>query len=213
MIIKPEWFHFTRYRGYFWDANAGRYVSRWTGKPVAELTIRRAGRGYVSNAIIPNLRDLTTRYYAGSIDLATFQKRVMYQYKSAWLVQGMLGKGGRANMTQADWGKIGYWIKRENGFFYNLMLELQAGMLSEAQLWQRLQYYAHASEVAYWDMYNFSMAQAGMTEERRIIDPLADNCDDCINYEEMGWQPLDSLPPPKTECKCMRNCRCIKEYR
>lgn len=203
----------TRYRGYYWDAQVGRYISRWTGKPILESTIRRAGRRYVAEAIIPNMKDIAAQYFAGKIDIVDFQRLVMFQYKSAWIVNAMLGRGGRSMMTQSDWGKIGYWIRTENQHFYNLLLDLKAGNLSLAQLNQRLEYYARASELAYWKMIEMAKFMAGMTEEHRFTNPLVDNCDACIEYENMGWQPLGSLPAPKTECSCMRNCQCYKEYR
>lgn len=38
-------------------------------------------------------------------------------------------------------------------------------------------------------------------------------CQDCLDYDAAGWQPIGSLPVPGTQCQCLDRCRCRVEYR
>ena len=57
------------------------------------------------------------------------------------------------------------------------------------------------------------MRRTGLKQIRRVLDPQAKHCTDCIGWSEMGWQALGTLPPPGERCQCLFNCRCSLEYR
>lgn len=52
----------------------------------------------------------------------------------------------------------------------------------------------------------------GNKEERRVLG-VADHCPDCIDYADMGWQPIGTLPDPGVGSVCQSNCHCHKEFR
>ena len=72
-----------------------------------------------------------------------------------------------------------------------------------------------AAPVYSW--YNYGemrrMQRTGLKQVRRSLDPQAQHCADCVNWAEMGWQPLGMLPPPGERCQCLFNCRCSLDYR
>jgi hypothetical protein len=55
--------------------------------------------------------------------------------------------------------------------------------------------------------------EQGYRETRRV--PRLDDrtCPDCVNYGELGWQPIGTLPMPGRDCRCYDRCRCHMEYR
>lgn len=55
--------------------------------------------------------------------------------------------------------------------------------------------------------------EQGFKEMRRIARRDKKACKDCIEFDEMGWQPIGSLPMPGQECRCYDRCRCRMDYR
>ena len=55
--------------------------------------------------------------------------------------------------------------------------------------------------------------EQGYKEMRR--NPVLDGrtCPDCVEFGNVGWQPLGTLPMPGRECQCYDRCRCSLEYR
>jgi hypothetical protein len=59
----------------------------------------------------------------------------------------------------------------------------------------------------------FGENQKGSKEMRRVARHDKRTCPDCVRYDEMGWQPIGSLPMPGKGCRCHDRCRCHIEYR
>jgi hypothetical protein len=60
---------------------------------------------------------------------------------------------------------------------------------------------------------SLTRAEQGYKQMRRI--PTLDDrtCPDCVEYGNLGWQPLGGLPLPGQRCRCYDRCRCRIEYR
>jgi hypothetical protein len=48
---------------------------------------------------------------------------------------------------------------------------------------------------------------------RRILDPQAAHCQDCLDYARRGLVSIGSLPMPGQRCACRSNCKCRVEYK
>jgi len=59
----------------------------------------------------------------------------------------------------------------------------------------------------------FEKERQGFKMMRRV--PRVDDrtCPDCIEFGNMGWQPIGTLPMPGQQCRCYDRCRCRIEYR
>lgn len=59
----------------------------------------------------------------------------------------------------------------------------------------------------------FERERQGFKMMRRV--PRVDDrtCPDCIEFGNMGWQPIGTLPMPGQQCRCYDRCRCRIEYR
>ena len=55
--------------------------------------------------------------------------------------------------------------------------------------------------------------QKGYRLMRRLAVEDKHTCPDCRRYDDMGWQPIGSLPMPGRGCRCYDHCRCRIEYR
>ena len=53
----------------------------------------------------------------------------------------------------------------------------------------------------------------GYKQVRRILDPGAQHCQDCLDWAASEWQDFGILPPPGERCQCLFNCRCSLDYR
>ena len=69
-------------------------------------------------------------------------------------------------------------------------------------------------------MYAFYMAgemalnqQLGYREMKRVARVDKRTCQDCLNWDAMGYMPIGLLPPPGQRCRCHDNCRCYVLYR
>lgn len=148
----------------------------------------------------------------GEITLKQWQEAMARRIKDAYSQLGAMGKGGRNNLTRSDWGRIGGRVRYQLNRLDKFAGEIAAGELSPAQIKFRAEMYARAPGTSYWDSVTAAAEESKYTEMRRYLRP-AEHCVDCIDYAARGWQPIGSLPMPKTESRCMTNCKCVVKFR
>jgi hypothetical protein len=134
---------------------------------------------------------------------------MQHQIKRAHIQAAVIGRGDRAAMTQADWGRVGARLREEYGFLRQFGQEIAEGNLSAAQITARAQQYANHTQMSYWDA---NRAGQTATQERRVLNP-GETCPDCERFAGMGWQPIGTLPPPGVDSECRSNCNCSMEFR
>lgn len=212
VFVRPSIVYELATGGYRWDTDAARYRSKDTGRFVSEIALRLDLDRFNSQVVGGNLQDITDRMIDGRITLSSWQQQIAAELKDAWGVNIRIGRGGASQMTQADYGRYGGRLAYEYNRLTRFAIEIETGNLTPGQIKARMQLYANAVRVGYWDGKTAAGFAAGFTEERRVLTP-AENCPDCIGYAAQGWQPLGSLPEPGTNSVCGRNCRCEKEYR
>lgn len=78
--------------------------------------------------------DLAADLASGTIDVQQYVLRMRDEIKTTYIAEYMLGKGGRHNMTQSDWGKLGNMLRDQYGYLQRFGQEISAGNLSEAQI-------------------------------------------------------------------------------
>ena len=205
-------FNLVREKGYYWDKKTAQYISRWTGKPVKESTVRRAVEKFNSTFVNDNIQTHTDRFLQGKIQLQTWQRRVAYELKQGHIVNFTVGKGGRAQMTFSDWGKLGNALKNQYRYLNNFAQAIKNGQLTAGQIKYRVGLYSQSVRSSYFSGLTATKAASGYTLERRRTT-ASDPCDRCVDVETWGWQPIGTVPDPGTDCKGLTNCRCFKEYK
>lgn len=194
-----------------WIVDRAQYIVRRINRAFTDRQVLAQTTRYTAS-LSERATTITQRMLDGRIGLPDWQVRMAELIRESWLTNAVAGRGGRDAMSSQDWGRTGGRLSFELSRLDNFANQIYLGRLSPDQILWRIQLYFQASTTAFYDGLTSAKAEAGMTEERRIMTP-AEHCEDCMNYEAMGWQPIGSLPEPGEDSACMRNCKCYKEYR
>lgn len=181
------------------DNENGRFVSEASVRAELERTVA---------ATYTELESLTTRLYAGSITLPQWQVAVSQSLADAHLAQSMFAVGGRANMTQANYGRVGGVLRDEYRYLANFAADISSGRISEAQALARIRQYGNATYQSYWREY------ANVTEGNiywRLS--VAEHCGDCVANAAGSPYTSRTIPtyPGAGATQCRGNCRCYLE--
>lgn len=140
---KPLW---------YWDDNVKRYRSPETGRFVG-VDEMNALRAQFLTQQKQTLSGLTTVYASETINFKVYRKEVVNTIRQTYIDMYVMGKGGRNNMTQSDWGKVGAMLKEQYKYLNPFMDQIEAGQLSEAQIVARLNMYINSASEAFWRGY------------------------------------------------------------
>lgn len=196
---------------YEFDPRAHRYRDLRTGRFVDWNRTVRPAVERASDALAREIRELGRRAGAGEITRLEFVDAMKDRLKIAHLLAYAAAKGGWAQMTPADFGRVGRELRRQYNYLRNFAADLAQGKLTEGQAAYRASLYARAAYATYENARRRAMQDAGFTEERRRRT-AKESCPDCIEYARRGWQPIGTLPPIG-QSQCIVNCRCYFEYR
>lgn len=107
----------------------------------------------MSNAQITGLRDafadrvmgrtdgVVSRLVSGDITIGDFESAMRQHIRDVHLAEYTLGRGGRAVMTQADYGRTGYYLRDQYGYLRKFRDEIAAGTLTDEQIKARARLY------------------------------------------------------------------------
>jgi len=137
---------------YGWQPNAGatgRYRDRATGRFVSELNVRADLDKYIE-AKNANLDALANRLRNREISLADWQLQMRNEIRTMHSNAAMVAKGGRAQMTQADWGRVGQRLRFQYGKLDDWAAQIAKGEAPlNGRLNQRAKLYGQASRGTY----------------------------------------------------------------
>ena len=188
-----------RYRG-----SNGRFLSQSAVEALVDGRINKLGT---------LLRRLTNMLDDGSISLVQWQESVREALKLAHTQAAIIGNGGRDAMQASDWGRIGQRLRAEYRYLEGFARDLLAGSISTPMALARIGMYAQALRGTYWEGTTIRQEKQGYSLMRRILDPQAKHCDDCLRYAGRGAVSIGSLPMPGQRCACRSNCKCRVEYK
>lgn len=194
-----------------YDPRTGRYRGA-NGRFLSQSAIEALVDGR-ANKLGTVLRSVTKRLSDGAITLDQWQQSVRELLKLAHVQAAIIGHGGRDSMTAADWGRIGQGLREEYRYLEGFARDLLDGRVSPAMAAARIGLYASAIRKTYWQGAELRQQKQGYSMMRRILDPQAAHCDDCISYARRGLVPIGSLPMPGRRCACRSNCKCRVEFK
>ena len=201
-----------REKGYYWDKKTGQYISRWTGKPVKETTVRRAVEKFNSKFIGENIDAITERFIAGQMDLQTWQVRIAKELKTGHTINAAVGRGGRSAMTFSDWGKVGRRLRDQYNYLNGFARAIKSGRLTPGQIRHRAGMYAKSVRSSYFGGLTAAKKVAGYAFEKRITTSEKP-CGQCSAWESRGWLPIGTVPEPGTDCDGLTQCLCYKDFK
>ena len=203
---------------FIWDqrlrGGAGGYRHPVTGRIVPNHTARTALDDYVDNA-----QDTPTALFNlfrnQQISVADLQLQMRDHIKDVHLNAAITAVGGRDQMTQADWGRVGQLIKGQYGYLDNFAEELAGGLAVTAAVLTRMKMYTEAAVGTHERFMTRRFANAGYDLERSVLDARAKHCTgggSCIEQAAMGWQSIGDMIPIGARV-CLTRDRCLHEFR
>ncbi len=193
-----------------WDVRVARYRDLVTGRFLSYRTIH----DYVERSTQASravVQYVTHQYAEGVLTAQQWARALWQEIKTEHIRQYLLGIGGVNQMDASHWGRVGGILSDQWRYFKDFVQELPG--LSEKQIASRAQMYVSAAREAYERANAIAQREAGMEEELWVLG-VAEHCDDCVAFAEMGWQPLGYFPMPGAGgTQCLTNCKCHKEYR
>ena len=199
--------------GWKWNKTAGRYYDTDTGRFLS----RARALEYVDESIAAteSVVDTLAGYVAdGFLAPDDFAVLAWEEVKEEYIRQYMLGRGGRAQMTQADWGSVGGSLSEQMRYFKPFMEEVAKGNLSKGQIRSRLRMYINSAREAYERAQAKVAAMTGQDEVIWVRSLAAESCPDCEAFADIGWQkvaddPYGGAMPGTGDTRCLTSCRCV----
>jgi len=156
---------------------------------------------------------IAKRYESGVINLPQFEIDMRALLKSGHIVAASVGKGGRARMTQSDWGALGNRIKSEYAYLGKFSRSIAAGRISKILTSRRAALYSAAIRITFHQQYAKEQKAIRDGEQEKVRRTLnaAESCIECVYYAGLGFIPLDEMPELGT-LECGPFCRCHLEF-
>ena len=195
-----------------YNPDTARFVNLQTGRFVSGDSVRDLVQTQITSGA-DRIGQFADRVVSGQASLQDLQNAMISHLQEQHTAMHTLGRGGWRQLTASDFRAISAKLESEFTYLENFLADIENGNLSAAQIKQRLQLYSDAIYGSYYDGLTEAHMSAGFDEEAREIDAGAENCDDCLAYAAMGYQPINTLPSPGEQSRCMRKCRCKKVYR
>jgi hypothetical protein len=197
-----------------WDDRSKRYRDAATGRFITHgraITLR----DFYIEAKKSDMDRLSRRLLGHDIDLQQWTLEMRRQVKDTYLNEYMLARGGRNNMTQRDYGRLGGLLKRQYEYIQNFARDIDAGKASGGQIRTRARMYVNGATQAFerakaesqglprlpqypgdGQTQCRSNCQCGLHYEEqedhwRVFWRLgvAEHCPDCVTLSE-EWKPL-----------------------
>jgi HPt (histidine-containing phosphotransfer) domain-containing protein len=192
---------------YTYDTEIGRY------RDAAGHLVPQEDIDDLANEIVRNVRGvisvLSGQYNEGQITAAQFASAMEEVISDAHIAAGALAGGGFSNINAIE-EKVQDKLAAELTYLDNFMAQLED--LTPAQIDARAQMYGQATWGTYQQIQREEAAVLGYSEERNILANNSDSCDECIEYTDLEWVEIGTLPPVGQRA-CFSHCNCYIEYR
>lgn len=193
-----------------WNEKAGRYVGP-KGRFVSRLAVRHA-LDMALDARSAAMRALSGRLRAGEISVREWQTAMMADVKAVQLYGAASAKGGWAQLTQADFGRVGAHVKRQYEYLSRFAQQIASGEQPlDGVFLARADMYGQAGRAIHHETERREMEIRGMNQERNVLG-VADHCVECLEETRRGWVPIGTLRPVGQRV-CTTRCKCSIQYR
>lgn len=180
----------------------GKFISPIQIRKQIEATVERCGR---------KMRTTTEKLLSKEITLSEWTKEMKDQIKIQHTLSASVGRGGRKQMSQSDWGKVGAELKKQYQFLDKFADDLKKGRVSEARAKQRAALYSRSARTVYADALKTANKDAGKVLSRRVVH-ASESCAECLRWSSMGYIDAEKQPPIGSLI-CRSNCRCEIIYK
>lgn len=194
-----------------WDPATAQYRDA-KGHFVPRALVRKS-LDRVAQAAKVRMQSMAMELGRGKVSLPDFHLAMRSELKTAFVNNVAAAKGGYAQLTASDFGRIGNEVKKQYKFLDNFVTELYAGTAKTGTsgFLARVRLYFNTARTFFYKFDREAQEAAGMTEERNRLHP-AEHCPECLAMSAMGWVPIGTLVPIG-ERECVGNDRCDMAYR
>lgn len=201
---------------YSWDPNVQRYRGP-SGRYVSQKAFRQSFNSHIRKAR-REVERLAEQVSRGAISIPEWQRQMVNAVKTIRLQSAAAARGGWAQMTKADFGKVGQQLRAEYKFLRKFAKDIRGKKLAPGTIRARAGSYVSAGASAYENTRRDAAAEI-FTEERNILGH-AEHCHDnpkkgsvgCIEQTARGWVKVGTLVPIGRRT-CRVNCRCRYSFR
>jgi hypothetical protein len=116
-----------------WDDRSKRYRNTESGRFISQRTAIKLRDAYTAGKVADADR-LSRRLVNRQVSVQEWTLEMRRQIKDAYVNQYMLARGGRNNMTQEDWGRVGGLIHGQYHYLNGFARDIDQGKLSEGQI-------------------------------------------------------------------------------
>lgn len=196
--------------GFTWDAPSGRYRGAG-GRYVTHAQVRAWLDAALDNAA-ERMAALARQLQARQIDLVTWQIRMARETKNVQLYSAAAAKGGWAQLSSADLGRVGQSVRAQLEYLNNFAREIRTGAQQlDGRLVARVRLYAQSGRQIFHRTERLEMEVRGYDEEQSIRY-AGDSCAGCVQEAARGWVRIGTLVPVGQRT-CRGNDRCRVVYR
>lgn len=158
------------------------------------------------------LRNLFLQLRSRQISTSQFSVEMRAAVRDSQLYAAMLAAGGKAQLTQAQFGLAGQRIAVQYAYLQNFIAQIRDGSQPlDGRALVRAQMYVRAAWGTWTVFQQQVQRQVGRSEYRNVLRP-AEHCAQCVEQTKLGWQPIGTLIPIG-ERTCLVHCRCYFQYR
>lgn len=196
---------------YTYDERSGRYRARASGRFVRASEVRAATDKIIA-ASKTRVDATTEQFRSRTITLGEWESRMRAEIRAIHVAVAVAGKGGRDQMSNADWGSVGARVKREYQFLTKRADAVASGRQAiDGSLGQRARMYSQAALATYLDTRGNELALRGFTEVRSIVH-ARESCAECLAQQAKGFQS-ERVYVPVGRRTCLSSCACTEQRR
>lgn len=189
---------------YIWRNGKSRFISRREVMDKIDLMIT------ASTNKTGLLADMVSD---GTINVQDWKEQMRKVIKSEYIDSYLAGIGGRDQMKQSDWGRVGRMLKDQYKYLDGFTNVIAEGDYSKEYIANRARMYMDSAYQAYEKAVENVSKQAGYDLEKWVLGQ-AEHCPDCLAFAAEGWKKTGYFPMPRSgNTVCLTNCRCHKEYK
>lgn len=185
-----------------WNAVKRRYEIR--GKVIKPERIRESVNE-VMEASRETLRGFAEAYRTGKINHAQFFVNLNEEITRAHSAIGMIARGGKAQMTNQTWGRVGQLVAVQKRFARQFAASTLDTPASEFPVW-RAESYSRVYGQTYDNVMLKREEESGVKQIERVLGAAEKHCPDCPSLA--GIYDIDKAPPIGVNTQCGPGCAC-----
>jgi len=193
-----------------WDERRQRYLTA-SGKVVTPEQVRKLIDNLVEVSSA-RLRDWAIQMRYGKLSVPKWQLLTAREVKNLHLATSVIANGGRGQVTQSLWGKLGAQVKFQYEHLRDFALAVPRKIEDRSgAIPPRAEMYGKSAIGTYENTTLERNKRFGLSIARRSTGHGSESCDDCLEQEDIGWQDINDVKKIG-DSQCGARCNCVIEY-